>query len=56
MNYKNHFTIETGKMQVSRPCAVVSVLDFGPRSPWFEPQPGRCSLWPEQVTFHFYSS
>ena len=26
--------------------AVVSALDFGPRGPWFKPQPGSCSLWP----------
>ena len=26
--------------------AVVRVLDFGPRGPWFEPRPVHISLWP----------
>ena len=30
--------------------AVVRVSDFGPRDPWFEPRPVRCSGL-EQVTF-----
>ena len=26
--------------------AAVGALDFGPRGPWFEPQPVHISLWP----------
>ena len=30
---------------------MVSVADFGPRGPWFEPRPGAIRCCREQVTF-----
>ena len=30
----------------ARTGAVVGIVDYGPRGPWFETWPGRRSLWP----------